>query len=371
MKSKTKKAYILNQKIDREFNAAGKAMRDVFWVFTKNGVKIMPGVPKDASRWMKVFDIPVLVFYMIFVLGKDDYCIFSYPENQLKIRLLKKLAPIRRVKVVCFINDINSIRDGNFDSMEVKERIKRDMELVGSASIIMAPNNNSKAFLQEQGITSDIITVGTWDYIMEDGAPDKEELSVKDKLSVKNELSEKNAIHKEGEKWILAFAGNLNKAPFIENLSEVAKDNILFRLWGSCDKEIENQSCREYMGSVSPEELPYHVAGCHMGLVWDGTGVHACEGGLGEYLQFNNSHKCGLYLASGLPVFVWKKAGLADFVEENRCGFAIESLDEIAGILEDLTREDYEKLLENVRRVSGNVRKGYYLERALMEMYKL
>lgn len=359
MRNKKKKAYILNQKIDHEFNAAGKAMRDVFWVFTRNGVKIMPGVPKNASKWLKVFDIPVLVFYMIFVLGKEDYCIFSYPENHLKIRLLKKLAPIRGVKVVCFINDMNSIREGNFDSPEVKERIKIDMELVGSASIIMAPNKNSKEFLQSQGITSDIITVGTWDYIMEDGAAENHELSME------------NAIHKEGEKWILAFAGNLNKASFIEKLNEVAGDNILFRLWGNCDRKIEDQSCSEYMGSVSPEVLPYHVAGCHMGLVWDGISVHACEGGLGEYLQFNNSHKCGLYLASGLPVFVWRKAGLADFVEENGCGFAIDSLDEIAGILENLSGEDYEKLLENVKRVSGNVRKGYYLERALMEMYKL
>ena len=108
-----------------------------------------------------------------------------------------------------------------------------------------------------------------------------------------------------------------------------------------------------------------------MGLVWDGVSVHACEGGLGEYLQFNNSHKCGLYLASGLPVFVWKRAGLADFVEENQCGFAVESLDEITETLHKLTKEEYEKLLVNVKRVSENVRKGYYLKKVLDEMFKL
>lgn len=353
MKNKKKKAYILNQKIDREFNAAGKAMRDVFKVFTENGVKIMPGVPKDAAKWLKIFDIPILMFYMIFVLGKGDYCIFSYPENHFKIKLLKKLAPIRKVKVVCFVNDINSIRDGNFDKPEVKELIKRDMELIGSASIVMAPNKNSKAFLESQKITANILTVGTWDYIMED------------------EFSMGNVTHKEDEKWILAFAGNLNKAPFIEQLDEVAGDNLKFHLWGNYDKTIENGSCIEYMGSVSPEELPHYIAGCHMGLVWDGVSVHACEGGLGEYLQFNNSHKCGLYLASGLPVFVWKRAGLADFVEENQCGFAVESLDEITEILEKLTKEEYEKLLVNVKRVSENVRKGYYLKKVLDEMFKL
>lgn len=346
-----KKAYILNQKIDKDFNAAGKAMRDVFKVFTENGVKVMPGVSKDAPKYLKILDLPILFFYMIFILGKGDYCIFSYPENSLKIKLLKKLAPIRKVNVVCFVNDINSIRDGNFDKPEIKQLIQRDMELIGSANIIMAPNNNSKKFLESQGITSKIISVGTWDYIIDD------------------EFGTSNAKHQQGTKWQIAFAGNLNKAPFIEKLDEIEGDNIFFKLWGNYDSVISNSQKHEYMGSVSPEELPRYVSGCHIGLVWDGVSVHACEGGLGEYLQYNNSHKCGLYLASGLPVFVWKKAGLADFVIKNQCGFAIESLDEISEILDGLTESNYERLLENVRKVSTNVRCGYYLKSALDKMY--
>lgn len=348
-----KKAYILNQKIDKDFNAAGKAMRDVFKVFTENGVKIMPGVSKDAPKYMKVLDLPILVFYMLFVLGKGDYCIFSYPENSIKIKLMKKLAPIRKVNVVCFVNDINSIRDGNFDKPETKELIRRDMELIGSANIIMAPNNNSKLFLESQGVKAEIISVGTWDYIVED------------------EFGTSNVTHKIGEKWHVAFAGNLNKAPFIERLDEVKGDNIFFKLWGNYDRTIANSGNYEYMGSVSPEELPHYVAGCHMGLVWDGVSVHACEGGLGEYLQYNNSHKCGLYLASGLPVFVWKKAGLADFVKENKCGFVIENLHEISDILDSLTEDKYKELLLNVRKVSENVRKGHYLKCALDKMYEI
>ncbi len=347
-----KKAYILNQKIDRDFNAAGKAMRDVFRVFTENGVKVMPGVSKDAPKYMKVLDLPILVFYMLFVLGKGDFCIFSYPENTIKIKLIRKLAPLKKINVACFVNDINSIRDGNFDKPETKELIRRDMELIGSANIIMAPNNNSKKFLESQGIKGKIISVGTWDYIIDD------------------ESGTSNVVHKTGEKWQIAFAGNLNKAPFIEQLNEVKGDNLFFKLWGNYDKVITASEKFEYMGSVSPEELPNYVAGCHMGLVWDGISVHSCEGGLGEYLQYNNSHKCGLYLASGLPVFVWKNAGLADFVKKNNCGFVIENLHDISIILDSLSEDDYAKLLQNVQKVSLNVRKGYYLKATLEEMYK-
>ena len=346
------KAYILNQKIDHEFNAAGKAMQDVFKVFTENGVKVMPGVKKTAPKYAKILDIPILMWYALFVLRPGDYCIFSFPENNIKIKLLEKFAKKRGIKTVCFINDINSIRNGNFDKPEIKKWIQKDMELIGSASIILAPNNNSKEFLQAQGITSQIITVGTWDYIIEDEYPMG------------------NDLHEPDEKWQIAFAGNLNKAPFIHHLDEIRDDNIFFKLWGKCDTFIENSRNYEHMGAVPPDELPHYIARCHLGLVWDGESVHACEGGLGEYLKYNNSHKCGLYLASGLPVFVWKQSGLADFVLENKCGFVIESLDDIPDILKDLSEDEYRQLLTRVACVSKNVRRGHYLKQALEELFQ-
>ncbi len=346
------KAYILNQKIDKEYNAAGKAMRDVFRIFTENGVKVMPGVAKTAPKYLKILDIPILLWHLLMVLKPGDYCIFSFPENSLKIKLLKKFGQKRGIKTVCFINDINSIRGGNFDAPEIKEWIRRDMELIGSASIILAPNNNSREFLQSQGITSQIITVGTWDYIIDDDYPMG------------------NDLHEQDEKWQIAFAGNLNKAPFIRHLDEIQDDGIFFKLWGNCDAFIGNSRNYEYLGCVPPDELPHYIARCHVGLVWDGESVHACQGGLGEYLRYNNSHKCGLYLASGLPVFVWKQAGLADFVLENECGFVIESLDDIPEILRNLSEEEYHKLLTNVKCVSENIRNGFYLKQALEKMFQ-
>lgn len=347
-----KKAYILNQKIDHEFNAAGKAMRDVFEVFTQNGVKIMPGVPKSAPKFMKILDLPVLIFYLLAVLGKGDYCIFSYPENKLKIQLMKKLAPLRGVKTVCFINDINSIRDGHLEEPATKAWIDEEMGYIGSASIILAPNENSKKFLKAQGITASIISVGTWDYLMHEEFVPKE-------------------IHLPGYPLKVAFAGNLDKAPFVHALKEFSSDKVCFKLWGNSGQPPEEGTNCEYRGSVSPEVLPDLVRTCDFGLVWDGISVHACEGGLGEYLQYNNSHKCGLYLAAGIPVFVWKKAGLADFVMKNQCGYAVENLDEMIAILENISETDYIRLMQNVEKVSERVREGFYLKQALIKMYEL
>lgn len=348
------KAYILNQKIDKEFNAAGKAMSDVFTVFTKNGVKVIPGIPKSAPKYLKALDIPVLFWYLCVVMKKGDYCIFSYPENNIKIKFIKKLAFVRKIRIVCFINDINSIREGNFDSPEVKNKIKYDMALIGTADIVLAPNNNSRNFLISQGIRSEIIPVGTWDYLMEEVCPDK-----------------RGGHHDFLDKWKIAFAGNLDKALFINDLSELDSDNIKFFLWGNSSYELKIGDNCNYMGSVSPKELPYSVKECDFGLVWDGTGVHSLSGGLGEYLRYNNSHKCGLYLAAGLPVFVWENAGLADFVRENGCGYVISSLDDLEGILSRIDEKEYMELLERVSVVSAKVRDGYYLLNALNKMYEL
>ncbi|MGN0160515.1 MAG: hypothetical protein ACI4AQ_03915 [Lachnospiraceae bacterium] len=353
MKS-NKKAYILNQKIDQEFNAAGKAMSDVFEVFTANGVKIMPGVPKSAPKFMKILDLPILIFYLLVVLGRGDYCIYSYPENKLKIRLMERFAKVRKVKVVCFINDINSIRDGHFDDPKVQELIREDMRYINAASIVLAPNENSKKFLKEQGIDAQIISVGTWDYIIHEDIPTKDEVKVDFQYPFK-----------------VAFAGNLNKAPFIHQLNEFQSDKVSFVLWGNCDRTVKESNNCTYKGSVAPQILVQEVESCDFGLVWDGISVHACEGGLGEYLQYNNSHKCGLYLAAGIPVFVWKNAGLADFVYKNQCGFAVENIDEMISILENLTCDEYQRILRNVQKVSRNIREGFYLKQALNRMYEL
>ena len=55
-----------------------------------------------------------------------------------------------------------------------------------------------------------------------------------------------------------------------------------------------------------------------------------CKGSFGEYLRINNPHKTSLYLASGIPVIIWSKAALAEFIEKNKCGITVDSLYEIA-----------------------------------------
>ena len=72
-----------------------------------------------------------------------------------------------------------------------------------------------------------------------------------------------------------------------------------------------------------------------------------------------------MYLASGFPVIIWKEAALAEFVEKNHVGITVDSLWEIPDILNKISEEEYENMLNNVANVSKKITKGYFLRKAL------
>ena len=101
------------------------------------------------------------------------------------------------------------------------------------------------------------------------------------------------------------------------------------------------------------------------GLVWDGASIDKCDGNWGEYLKWNNPHKFSLYMACGIPVFVWKKSALATFVKQNEVGIVINSLKEIENIFKNMTKKDYIKYVKNVEKIQKRVIEGQFLNDAI------
>ena len=124
-----------------------------------------------------------------------------------------------------------------------------------------------------------------------------------------------------------------------------------------------------YHGSFPPAELPYELEG-NFGLVWDGISVDTCAGVYGEYLKVNNPHKTSLYLASGIPVIIWKEAALAEFVEQERVGITISSLYEIKDIFEKLTEDEYADMLQHAKLISKRLTSGFYTKQAIKKAMK-
>ena len=103
-------------------------------------------------------------------------------------------------------------------------------------------------------------------------------------------------------------------------------------------------------------------------MVWDGTTPTTCDGIFGNYMKYNNPHKASLYLSSGIPVVIWRKAALSKFIEENNLGIAVDSLTVLDEVLSKMSLSKYENLLKNVRDVSQKLKKGFFIEKAIQNL---
>jgi hypothetical protein len=124
-------------------------------------------------------------------------------------------------------------------------------------------------------------------------------------------------------------------------------------------------------GFVQSDELIATAKG-HFGLVWDGDSTTTCSGNFGEYLQYNNPHKTSLYLRCGLPVIIWSKAALANFIRENKVGICIDSLEDLEEVLSKVQKEDYAEMKSRALRIRNKLQSGFYtrlaLERAIQSV---
>lgn len=350
----SRRIYVLNQRQEETYDAAGKAMRDVFSVLADRGAKVIWSMPKSSSKILKVLDLPYLILFLLFRAGRKDYVFYSIPESRIKIRLLEKVKKIKKYQMICFINDLNAFRYGYKEGEELSPEAAAELGDINAAEHVLVPNAGSEAMLKSAGCHSHMVTVGVWDYRMSEA----QEVAIE----AQSTKIQKADGDRTGDVLHIAFAGNLNKSEFLSTMD--IPEGIQMDLWGRLDEEKKATlpEALVYHGLLSSDEVPLAVCTADYGLVWDGTGKDEIEGGLGEYLRYNNSHKCALYLASGIPVIVWKNAGMAHFVREHHCGIAIEKLSDLSGAI---AGADYEEIKAAAMEVAVQLRRGYYLNAAM------
>ena len=180
------------------------------------------------------------------------------------------------------------------------------------------------------------------------------------------EESIQKAETKENQNAVI-IAGNLSeeKAGYVYQLDQIEAE---FSLYGpNLNAEAVETDNITYQGSFPPDDLPSVLNG-KFGLVWDGKSIDECGGEFGQYMQYNNPHKTSLYLASKLPVIVWEKAAMVEFIRENHLGIQVGSLREIPEKLAALSEEAYDEMLRNVSVMGDKLRKGEMLRKVLREI---
>ena len=282
------------------------------------------------------------------VLNKNDIIVLQFPllwkslKKQIRMRFLKK----KNFKAYLLIHDIESLRKNRIRTFsDFKHSIIHFLQnktVLERVDGIIAHNDKMKSELVKMGISSEkIVTLEIFDYLILNFNRNK--TYAKDKI-------------------FLAGNFDIRKTKYARNLPEKPE----FEIYGINFEHDNLPNNVHYKGAFSPEELPNHLQG-GFGLVWDGDSSDTCSGMYGEYLKINNPHKASLYLASNFPIIVWRQSALADFVIRNNCGIIIDSLYEIAGILESMNEEKYQQLIDNCKKIGEKIRQGNYLKKALEE----
>ena len=332
------KNYIISIKDEKKNDAGPKAKRDIefflkdtFEVFTLK-YQIETGL---MSRLQKVklayFTIPIF-----FKKHRDiDNIVLQYPlysDYLIKI-LVKYIRKYTKAKLYFVIHDLESLRLFK-DNLEY---VKNELDFLNQTDGLIVHNTSMINWLKKSGCTVKMVNLEIFDYA--------------NPQDINSEWKYDGSI---------CYAGNLAKADFLKQLSLKNQKLVLY----GPNPANEYAKNTEYAGQYTPEELPKHLKQS-FGLVWDGDSLDSCTGVFGEYMKYNNPHKVSLYLSSGLPVIIWKKAALAEFIESNNLGIAIDSLNDVDEILNKLSLEEYRQKKENVMKMAAKLRSGFYIKKAV------
>lgn len=316
--------------------AGGKAPKDISIILEKDGWKTYEVYHKQNKFTMGIESL-FLFKNLAHKVGINDVVLIQWPlytSRWLNLNIEKSL---KTNKKIVFIHDIESLRFYPTDIAKQNEEIKQ----LNTFDYIIAHNEKMKQWLVKMGITKPVFCLELFDYLME---PVTNENWKKDKFSV-------------------CFAGNLQKAQFLSELNM----RTTLGLYGNEPETVVKKKFN-YKGSFHPSELG-KVMNENFGLIWDGDSCDTCSGLMGNYMQYNNPHKLSLYLACGKPVIVWKHAAISSFVKNNNAGIIINSLDEIDDVLNELSIDEYNKMLESAYNISLKVRDGFYTQSVIKDVF--
>lgn len=254
----------------------------------------------------------------------------------------------RGVHLAFFLADLDLLTKVKYDSLSgLKSALLRKAEryVLKNAELIIAHNIVYKRKLRALGVKCPIVYFGIFDYL----APGFD--------------IEKARGNRRGKDGAAIIAANLK--PVKSEYVYMLPDNYDFNLYG-VHYEGSSYGRVSYKGAFGPEELMEEMEGSY-GLVWDGESIDGCTGNYGDYIRYNNPHRTSLYLASGIPVIVWRRAAIARFIEDNECGLLIDSLGDIEAVTQSLTEEAYERMRVNAEAVGERLRAGFYTEGVLKE----
>lgn len=351
---------IKNKKDHGTFNALGKARSDCEKIFNNNNYKLLNiessfpirnGLIGKIRQYINYYQNDKAWYKELIKLDKGDIVAIQYPlANKCSnfSRIIKRFN--KKINFVLLIHDVDSIRYKDKKEELKISKIRREKEEIGvisNSNYVIVHNSFMKKELEKMGVKNkNLFELEIFDYLADSIKPNK----------IKSDA--------------VIIAGNLmkEKAKYLGELYKIK--NVNFNLYGKGYESKEEDKNIDYKGSFLPEELPSKLEG-KFGLIWDGDSIDTCNGFYGQYMRYNNPHKVSLYLVSEIPVIVWSKSAMSKFVEENKLGFSIDSLNDINKKIKKISDKEYDIMKTNCKKISSKLLKGYYLSRIINEIEKM
>ncbi|MEW7292783.1 beta-1,6-galactofuranosyltransferase [Aquimarina sp. 2304DJ70-9] len=340
------KGYYISRNYKSLFNAAGKAKTDCEHILSGMGFKNLgfkqSSIPSSAKGTIKNFF--GITFALLRLPFKSTICT-QYPLNKFR-KYVMFVARLKRCQIITIVHDVRYLK-GRTSSAE------KELKKIISSNVIIVHNEAMKKWFLEQNVQIPIIVLGIFDYVLDNGLPEQND-------------------NNNGQKpFEVVYAGGFGegKNSYMYDLDTLEKNNFKMNLYGlgfdyNKLKVSKEDSILDYKGGFPSDIVAYKIEGS-FGLVWDGVSTEECSGQYGQYLKFNNPHKTSLYILCGLPVIVWDKAAISNFILENGIGITVSNLKDLSDILEKLSQEEYLEMKKNVNQVRKKIISGGYLNDAI------
>jgi glycosyltransferase involved in cell wall biosynthesis len=334
--------FFLQEHLHRQVFHGGIGNVDAEKVLLAKGYKpvLFPGW-NDLSLRSKLNRFLYLV-KVFFLIPAGSMLVFQYPVLPYVHRLLLKVMAFKKdIRLVCFIADIDGLKDGD------PQLLKRQIAALNRYTWFIVHSQPMQDWLQQQVLHSIIEQIEFFDF-----------------------LTTPIVKHKSSSHTVV-FAGNLEKSGFLHHLGALQQQSpdLTFLLYGPGWKKTMDQPNVVYKGTLEPYLLPGALEGSY-GLVWDGESVEDCTGSLGDYMAYISHHKLSLYLVAGIPVITAKKAASAYLVAQYQVGYAVNSLSEIEALINRTDENTYRQMVQNTRALAERISQGKCLGEAIDRLEK-
>lgn len=333
--------YFIQEHLERKVFHGGICNVDAEKIFVKKGyVPIKFPYHYSFSSRAKLARVWFLVT-LFFTLPSHACIFFQFPMYASMSRLLVKFLQYRKsIRLICFIADIDGMRDGD-DAL-----LQREINALKSYPYFIVHNDSMRQWLLSKANPAGIGQIDFFDFLTPVPASERQ------------------------KSFQIAFAGNLEKSSFLDEVDRLQQctPQLVFHVYGqSPSAKMLDQANILYHGIVEPYLLPGIIRGS-FGLVWDGDSIDGLSGTFGKYMVYNSPHKLSLYILTGMPIIVNTSSAAAALVKKYGIGFAIDSLYDLEKTITAMPEEDYRQMVNKTKEIAALISNGGMLEKAIAEL---